>query len=226
MKSKIKIKLPPILQTNRPKEMKAWQDCQWQRVPCGLDSCPICGRIKRARQKHLDKGEDPDTMAAVFQDVGNVFKETLELLKKDAARFGIDLDKIKDMEENKSPEPSDFPLYNRAKIWRDGIYKIAEASDEVSSAWLYSQAGEDLLWYANTLLAKIYRQLSNVWELKNDKEKIEYIDLEYNYTGYVLNQVFAILDSALFKLSQDGGPQAGKFTLARLSLAGLKEKLK
>lgn len=119
-----------------------------------------------------------------------------------------------------------MPLYNQAKAWRDGIYAIAEKSDEVSSAWLYSQAGEDLLWYANTLLAKIYRQLANVWELKTGRAEFEYMNLEYNYTGYVLNKVFSILDSALFKLSQDGEPHAGKFILARLSLGGIKEKLK
>jgi hypothetical protein len=121
------------------------------------------------------------------------------------------------------PRPGDYPLYNEARAWQKGIYEIAEASDDVSSAWLYTEAGEDLLWYANTLLAKIYRQLSNLWHLEDAGE--EYMDLELNYTGYVLNEVFNILDKALIKLSRSDSPHAAKFNLARLSLLGIRSKL-
>lgn len=212
----------PLIKKTRPKEMKAWQDCQWLRVQCGKDECPICGRIKRDRERHIKKGEDPDSMEAMFKDVGNVFKETLAMLKKDAAKHGIDLDNLDKTDMPESPEPEDFPLYNKAYAWRQGIYEIAEASDDVSSAWLYSEAGEDLLWYANTLMAKIFRQLSNVREMEQGEE---YMDLEYNYTGYVLGEVFHILDKALKQLNQDDGPQAAKFNLARLTLDGIRDKL-
>ena len=221
--AKAKKKKYSLLVKTRPKEMKAWQDCQWLRVPCNQDSCLICGRIRRDQTRHIKKGEDPDTMEAAIEDMGNTFKETLELLHKDAKKMGIDLDNLEEVEEPKRPEPQEFPLYNEVRDWRKGIYEIVEASDDVSSAWLYSEAGEDLLWYVNTLLAKIFRQLSTVREMTEEEE--EYMELEYGYTGYVLAKVLDILGQALIALSQSDYPQAKQFDLARLNFDAIKQKI-
>lgn len=60
---------------NRPKEMKKWQDCQWLRVPCGEDECPICGPIKKSRERHIARGDNPDSAENVMADVSRNFKE-------------------------------------------------------------------------------------------------------------------------------------------------------
>ena len=65
-------------------KMPKWMDCAWRRVACEKDSCPICGRINKDRKRHIEAGEDPDDIGMVFEDVGRTFKETLELIKKDA----------------------------------------------------------------------------------------------------------------------------------------------
>jgi hypothetical protein len=212
-----------MITRKRPREMKAWQDCQWLRVPCGKEQCPICGPIIKSRAEHIAKGEDPDTIECALMEVSRNFKEMLKLLHADAEKHGIDLEKEEQIEmpEDKSL-PTDYPLYNKIMDWRQGIYEIVEESDACSEAWLHTDAGKDLLWYSNTLLAKTYSQLMNVDGIKN-KEK--FLELEYAYTGYVLGAVLDIIDKALLTLSTHDGTQAGQFTIARLSFDAIKKEI-
>lgn len=214
---------PALIVKNRPPEMKAWQDCQWRRLPCGRGNCPICFRLKSGREAHIAKGEDPDTWENAIEDVSNSFKEMIELLRKDAERMGIDLEAEGEAEEPVPSIPNDYSVYGQLMEWRQGIYDIAEASDAASDAWLYTEAGQDLVWYSSTLMVKIYRQLRTVWRIANDKA--EYLDLEYNYTGYVLGEVLGILDRALLELSANGGTHARKFSIARLSFDAIKQEI-
>ena len=212
-----------LIVKNRPKDMKLWQDCQWRRQACGEDSCPICGRIKRDRKAHIAKGEDPDIMESVIADVSKNFKEMMDMLNSDARKYEIDLKASGDSELLEPPIPTDYPVYNQLVEWRQGIYDIAEESDATSEAWLYTEAGKDLMWYSSTLMVKIYRQLRTVWRIEEEND--EFLDLEYNYTGYVLGEVLDILDKALLELSTNGGAHAGKFTIARLSFDAIKQEI-
>jgi hypothetical protein len=203
--------------------MKAWQDCQWKRDACGRDDCPICGPIKRQRAEHIAKGEDPDSVKAALADVSKNFQEMVELLTKMAKEKGIDLTAAEGEPAPEPPLPIDYPLYNKIMDWRQGIYDIAEASDITSDAWLYTEAGEDLMWYASTLLVKVYRQLTTIWRIQNGRG--EFLDLEYKYTGYVIGQVLKILDKALLELSTNGGAHAKEFAIARLSFDAIKQEI-
>ncbi len=203
--------------------MKSWQDCQWLRAPCGQKNCPLCGPIEEKRQEHIEKGEDPDSMEAALQDVSDNFQELMRVIKKDAAKHGIVLDDLEEEETVEPPPAEIYPLYNEVEKWSSGITKIYEISDEVSSAWLYTEAGEDLVWYARTLLVKTRRQLGNFWHIEQGEE---YMDMECQYTGYVLNEVICILQNALINLIAAGGPHANKFNLALLTLGGIEEKMK
>lgn len=211
-----------LIVNTRPKEMKEWQDCQWRRQACDLDSCPICGRINRDREAHIKKGEDPDSMGSVIYDVSNNFKEMIGLLKKDAAKRGIDLNNLEDVKEPEPPLPTDYDIYNKLMEWRQGIYDIAEASEAASDAWLFSEAGKDLIWYSSTVIVKLYRQLGTVWQMENEED--HYLEFEYQYTGYVLGEVLGILSMALNELSTDGNAHAREFNLARLSFDALKQE--
>lgn len=198
-----------------------WQDCAWRRKACGKDSCPICGRIKKDRQKHIDQGEDPDSIKSVMEDVGGSLQEALAAIKADAKAKGIDITNIGGIQE--PPEPEFFPLYLEVNLWRKNIYKIAEDSDMTSSAWLYSEVGEDLLWYANTLAAKAYRQLCNRWHLENGDN---YGDCDYTYTGYAIKESLKILNQALTELGEIDTEFKNKFKLAKLHLNILEDKIK
>jgi len=198
-----------------------WQDCAWRRIACGKDSCPICGRIKKDRQKHIDRGEDPDSIKSVMEDVGGSLREALTAIKADAKAKGFDITNIDDIKE--PPEPELFPLYLEINLWRESIYKLAEDSDLTNSAWLYNEAGEDLLWYANTLAAKTYRQLCNRWHLDNGDD---YGDYDYAYTDYAIKECLKILNQALSELGKMETEFKNKFKLAQLHLNILAEKIK
>lgn len=174
-------------------KMPEWMDCSWRRVSCDKDSCPICGRIKKDIQKHIEKGENPDSIESAFEDVAKNFKETLELIKKDCEAKGIDLTNIDNIQE--PPEPEEFPLYNKVNKWRELVLNLGEAAED--NFWQYTEAAADLFWYVNTLAAKTYRQLTNKWELEHGDE---YGDIDYEYTGYVIKECLKILKKSLGKL--------------------------
>ena len=200
--------------------MPKWMDCTWRRIPCGRDDCPICGRIKRDRKKHLARGEDPDSMEAALEDVGNNFKEALAMIKKDAKRMGIDISNIDDIKE--PPKPHEFPLYNKINSWRHDIYQMAEQASENLEAWPELEPGLDLFWYANTTLAKTYRQLCNRWHLEQGDE---YGEEDYEYTKYVLGECLAILKKSLSKLITMYPGKKGELNLALVMLSGLEREI-
>lgn len=176
-------------------KMPKWMECTWRRVPCGKDNCPICGRIKRDRQRHIERGEDPDDIRSVFEDVSRNFKEVLEMIKKDAQSLGIDITNIKNIKE--PPEPEKFPLYKKVRAWNKSVFKIADEAELSGNWWIYTKAAADLFWYANTLMAKTYRQLCNRWHIENGDE---YGEFDYQYTRYVLKECFKILRNSFKEL--------------------------
>ena len=201
--------------------MPLWQDCSWIRKACKKDSCPICSRIKKDRARHIAKGEDPDTMESALVDVGNNFKEVLQMIKKDARSKGFDISNIDEIKE--SPESDIYPLYHKIKSWREGIYELADKSDETSSSWLYSEAGEDLLWYTNTLLVKSMRQLDNNWHIA---EGDGYGEFDHEYTGWVIQECLGYINKALDKLKEMDIEQKKQFRIAQLMLNSLESEIK
>ena len=176
-------------------KMPKWMECAWRRVACGKDDCPICGKIKKDRQKHIEKGEDPDDIKSVLEDVKQNFKETLEMIKKDCEARGIELTNIENIKE--PPEPEEFPLYQEIKRWNREIFQTANEAELFGNWWIYTEAAANLFWYANTLLSKVYRQFCNRWHIEN---KDEYGEFDYQYTRYVLKECLKILKNSLKEL--------------------------
>lgn len=197
-----------------------WWECGWRRVPCGKDSCRLCGRINKDRARHIAVGENPDDARSVFEDVSNNLKEALTMIKKDAAARGIDITNIADIKE--PPGPEEFPLYKKVDKWHKGISELVKDAEQTDSLWLLTEAAEDLLWYKNTVLAKTYRQLSNRWHLKQGDG---YGDIDYQYTGYVLTECLNILDRRLRELSSLASPQKAELMVALPRLMDLKKKI-
>ncbi|OGF25969.1 hypothetical protein A2303_02715 [Candidatus Falkowbacteria bacterium RIFOXYB2_FULL_47_14] len=191
----------------------AWRDCTWKRIPCGHDDCPICSRIKEERERHIARGEDPDSIEAAFEDADNFFRETFILTEQKAD---------KDPKNDQAPSPLEFILYHKILRWRDNIALIADLSDDTSSTWLFTEAGEDLLWYADTLLSKVHRQLVNRWHLAKGRQGI---NAEYAYTGRVLSECLAILKGSLSELSRMEITQKLEFNIALLFLTGLEKEI-
>jgi len=201
-------------------KMPKWLDCTWRRVSCGKDECKICGRIKQDRMRHIIKGEDPDSMKSAFEDAGRSLKETLEIVRRDAKKRGIDITNLKDIEE--SPDPEEFPLYNKVLQWREALDKTARSAGETGHPWFYTEAAADLLWYKNMFLAKIYRQLCNRWERERGEE---YGKVDSQYTKYVLEECIKILKQSLVQLSELNSPQRGGLMAALTRLAELEKQI-
>ena len=196
--------------------MPKWMDCTWKRKPCGQDKCPICGRVKKDRNKHMERGEDPDSMEAMAEDLHGHFREALRAIKADAAAKGMKIDNIDRIAE--PPSPHHFPLYNRVKDWHGSVYSIADESDDTSSAWLYTEAGEDLLWYTNTLMSKTYRQLANRWHIDQGDE---YGEVDLAYTARVLDECLGYLKGSLYELMNGEYDYKNKFNIAYITLTGM-----
>ncbi len=172
-----------------------WWDCVWRRVPCEKDECKICGKIKQDRLRHIIKGEDPDGMKNVFEDVGNSLKETLVMVKKHAEELGIDITNLKDVGDmEEPPEPQKFSLYRDLAKWHKTVGDVLHDAERGGSYWLLTEVAVDLGWYKNTLLVKTYRQFGNRWHLdRGDK----YGEVDYQYTKYVLGECLKILKKSL-----------------------------
>ncbi|PIP17147.1 MAG: hypothetical protein COX44_01480 [Candidatus Portnoybacteria bacterium CG23_combo_of_CG06-09_8_20_14_all_37_13] len=179
-------------------QMPRWMECTWRRVPCGKDDCPICGRIKRDRQRHIERGEDPDDIKNTIEDVGQSFKEALEIIKKDAESKGFDITNIKNIQE--PPKPQEFPLYNKIEEWNKSVRTLENMTKALGEFWLHTEEAADLFWYAHILLARTYRQLCNQWHIRNGDD---YGKFDHQYTGYVLNECLEILKKSLKELASN-----------------------
>jgi len=185
---------------NKKFKMPKWMECTRRRVPCGRDDCPICSRIKKDRQRHIERGEDPDAAESVFEDVSRNFKEALQMIKKDAESKGFDVANIENIQE--PPAPEEFPLWKEVKKWRDSALVFVDNPE--TGFWIYTEQVQDLSWYADTLTAKVYRQLCNKWHIKNNDD---YGEFDYQYTKYILKECLGILKKSLRKLIRNDQEQ-------------------
>lgn len=183
-------------------KMPKWMECTWRRIPCGEDNCPICGQIKRDRQRHIERGEDPDDLKNVFEDVSQKFKEVLEIIKKDAKSKRFNITNIENIKE--PPEPKEFPFYNEGEKWNKSVMVLGDNARALDEFWIHTEEAADLFWYANTLMTKTYRQLCNKWHIENGDD---YGELDHRYTGYVLKECLKILKKSLRKLVNNNYPQ-------------------
>lgn len=186
-----------------------WWDCQWRRVACGKDLCKLCGRLNKRRKYHLEKGEDPDSIESAMSDVHNSFEETFELLHKGAKKFGIDLNNLKEVEEEERPDHETYPIYNHIFAWYKNILKLSKEASSGYQVWLKSEAGQDLLWYPSILLVKTARQLDNIWE---DQHGDDHAKVDGEYVRYVLKESVSILKRALTNLANARSSQKVDFT--------------
>lgn len=200
-------------------KMPKWMDCAWRRGGCNKEDCPICGRINAFRYKCIMEGKDPDTMEAAMEQVGQKFKEVLEKIKEDCESKGIELTNIENIKE--PPEPEKFPLYRKIKGWRDSVYFLLE--NPAFEFCYFTEAGQDLAWYADTLMAKVYRQLCNKWHIENGDE---YGEFDFQYTSYVLKECLGILKKSLKELKGNNVYQKKEMSLALSELSGLEKQIK
>lgn len=206
----------------KPADMPAWMDCTWKRVSCGRDDCPMCGRINRDYDRHVENGEDPDDPQVMMEDVADALRETMVMIKKHAAEMDIDFSIIDDVEYDQPPSPKTFLLYRSVMAWSEDLNKSINEAELNGAYWPYTEEAEDLNWYKNTLCSKVYRQLCNRWRMDRGEE---FASVDYEYTHRVLHECCWLLCRALIKIASPEDPlrQTAATLLQRLNQ--LEEKI-
>lgn len=176
----------------------AWWDCGWKRVPCGKSDCPICKKEMARQVKNVMNGKEPDDLESVFEEMVADLEELKEMIKKDAERFGIEIEKIEVSETPPFEMPEEkSPLYKEISAWRKKIYDILDSMQLNNDLWVYTEEAADLAWYANTFLSKTVRQLSTLAE---KEAGLDFLEFDYEYTRGVLLECSGIIKKSLGSL--------------------------
>jgi len=198
-----------------------WWECQWRRVPCGKDSCKMCGQINKTRKKQIAEGKDPDSMESAFEHMQTSFSEAFATIKKDAERMGIDITNIPN-DIVMPPKPDYWPLSKKVTAWRNSIFDILNTADETGEPWAYTELADDLSWYANLLQAKTYRQLCTKWEQKHG---MEYGDIDLKYTKYIIEESLKIIKKSMSEIMLMNPPSFANLLLVKSKIAEFEDKL-
>lgn len=190
-----------------------WWDCQWRRTSCGRPDCTFCGKRGSYRQAAVENGAYP---AQAFTEAGDSIKETIDIL---AAEVDAD-DWHEESAETawpQPPEPDQFALYSNLLDWYDDVMDVFHGAFSEGVAWAQTDAAADVTWYAATLLAKTYRQLTTRWEFEHAKDLAS--DVDYIYTNYVLGECLRILRRSLKELAFLPSPDQRTLRTAEILLA-------
>lgn len=131
---------------------------------CNLISiCRVYKDLYKTRKRFLKKGKDPDSLESAMEIIGENFEKVRKLIKKDAKKWGIDLENFpeSEIEEERSfeEELQRYPLY---KLATNYAKKIENLLEELSPIALESHEKvienlEIINYYQEILPAKIYR---------------------------------------------------------------------
>lgn len=210
----------------KPDDVPEWWDCTWHRYPCWKDNCPVCGKIKQKRKERIERGENPESLDSLFEDINDNLDEAKEVVKKDMNSHNIEVEDVEEKEMDDFPEPEEeFSLQAKVASWCKDVYSVARESGETDSSWLETEQGKDLLWYTNTLLTKTYRQLCNRRDMDKNRSDSDAAEWDYNYHQYVLMECISILVDSLEELEMMDLPQKYKFRLALLFLHNFKNEV-
>ena len=77
--------------------------------------CLVHKDLYKTRKKFIKQGKDPDSLESAFEAVADNFKKMKKMLKKDAKKWGIDLNNLEEEIPEKEVSLEDkfekYPLY-------------------------------------------------------------------------------------------------------------------
>lgn len=155
------------------------------------NKCVVYADTERKKAEHISKGEDPDDINIVMEDVKKDLEKTMRLLKKISEKEGIDLESLPDKEAllpdiKKHPLNVDCLAYmQKAHVFLKKLTSVlkAEKNDIFETVRLIPSAEEEIshfegiidhyeviAWYHTLIPAKIYRALSSKFEAVVEKD--------------------------------------------------------
>lgn len=181
-------------------QVPVWWDCVWRRIPCGADTCRFCGRMNAQRKKHIERGEDPDSVETVMEDVRENFSDVRLMLLRDVERLNIDLSQLPDKNDEDDFDAMAHPRLLRALAWGKRVSALTDR-EEGGGFWRATEAAADLFWYANTFIVKTARDVDTIHALERGDEMAR---VDFEYTRYVLTSVCSILENSFSILENRG----------------------
>jgi cytochrome c556 len=140
------------------------------------NECLVYKKDRVRRVAHILRGEDPDDINTVLEDVGEEMEQAMEMIYEMAEEMGIDLDAEMDKDvEEEIFDPKDDPLYKLAYSFtlktHDFLKNVEEKvliTPEIKTYF------DELRWYHTLLSAKLYRALcsNGVKEVDNQDAKL------------------------------------------------------
>lgn len=132
--------------------------------------CKICAQEIDRIGSYRKKGQDPYDINNVLGDVANVFADVMISLRKQAKRFGIDVDNLPDVEEEEIRH-EDFlvyqVVYGYGKLVEDLLIKLETLAEKKRTHLL--QKFVDVLGHSrHYIVAKIARALDSKYEREDN----------------------------------------------------------
>lgn len=132
---------------------------------CSLTSpCRVYKDLYKTRKKFIKQSKDPDSLESAFETVGNTFRGINKMLKKDAKKWGIDIDNLKEEEifEEELSLESELKKYPLYRLVSEYSKKIKDFLEELS--YIALETNDEIIdnleiinYYQLLLPAKIYR---------------------------------------------------------------------
>jgi hypothetical protein len=202
------------------REETPWNYCDYRCELCNYqETCDVFHAVETERQVLTIQGKDPDDLETVAQSVAATLTETLENLKEEARRRGIDVDAVarESTPGRERPFRSD-PLYRKARDLTLRIAKFIQARHPDSGAGQEkaATAWDNLTWHHTLFSAKIARALSGL-------EHAEDWAPEYGVPDYRISAGIAL--KSIFECRSAFETLKGGLPGAENAIAGLRASL-
>jgi hypothetical protein len=158
-----RVKMKGKKETSKGFEIPRYNYCDYRCEECDYaKECRVYREDVETKKKHVERGEDPNDMDIVMQDLAESFKKTRELLGKSAKKWGIDLEKVvREAPEIEMVEPETFPLYRLAHSFTMSVHEFL---GKVREEYLHEEMikdFEDLQWHHTLVSVKLARAFSS-----------------------------------------------------------------
>lgn len=139
------------------------------------DECVVYKKDRVRRVEHILRGEDPDDINTVLEDVGKNMEDTMRMIYEQAEEMGIDLDNVVEEDIEEKPDPKEDPLHKLAYRFTLKTHDfLKDVEKKVLITPEIKTYFDELRWYHTLLSAKLYRALcsSGVEEVDRQDSKL------------------------------------------------------
>lgn len=155
--------------------------CEQCWYPWYQKHCPTYKKDKKRLLQHQLVGKDPYDMKVVLEDVKENLYETMQLIKRGAKKWGVDLDTLPPIKMPPKPRPRELTLCRQARHYTDLVHNFLQKWQDghrFITEKLKSDR-DDISWYHTLIPSKLYRAEISLWESKfedKDSKKISLAD--------------------------------------------------